>query len=98
MVRWSKRSRTVHPSPESVDADHTSVSKPFRVDNHDPKLSHGGATICGTASALTHDKRFLLESISPVGATEAMEDWLSEVCPNSAFPETHGEASDSRTS
>ena len=38
----------------------------------------------------------VLESTSPVGATEAMADWLAEARPDLTFPRTQGDASDIR--
>lgn len=38
----------------------------------------------------------VLESTSPVGATEQMAAWLAEARPDLSFPQTHGEASDIR--
>ncbi|MNZ98076.1 UDP-N-acetyl-D-glucosamine 6-dehydrogenase [compost metagenome] len=38
----------------------------------------------------------ILESTSPVGATEQMADWLAEARPDLSFPQTHGETSDIR--
>jgi UDP-N-acetyl-D-mannosaminuronic acid dehydrogenase len=38
----------------------------------------------------------ILESTSPVGATEQMAAWLAEVRPDLSFPQTHGESSDIR--
>jgi len=40
----------------------------------------------------------ILESTSPVGATEAMAGWMAEARPDLTFPQTHGEASDIRIS
>jgi UDP-N-acetyl-D-mannosaminuronic acid dehydrogenase len=38
----------------------------------------------------------ILESTSPVGATEQMATWLSDARPELTFPQTHGEESDIR--
>jgi UDP-N-acetyl-D-mannosaminuronic acid dehydrogenase len=38
----------------------------------------------------------ILESTSPVGATEQMAAWLAEARPDLSFPQTHGEDSDIR--
>jgi UDP-N-acetyl-D-mannosaminuronic acid dehydrogenase len=38
----------------------------------------------------------ILESTSPVGATEQMAEWLAEKRPDLTFPQTHGEDSDIR--
>ena len=38
----------------------------------------------------------ILESTSPVGATEKMATWMAEVRPDLTFPQTHGEDSDIR--
>ncbi len=38
----------------------------------------------------------ILESTSPVGATESMAQWLAEARPDLTFPQTHGEESDIR--
>ena len=48
------------------------------------------------AAVLKAGDLVILESTSPVGATEQMATWLAQARPDLTFPQTHGEASDIR--
>ncbi|MEY8213510.1 MAG: UDP-N-acetyl-D-mannosamine dehydrogenase, partial [Colwellia sp.] len=48
------------------------------------------------ASVLKKGDLVVLESTSPVGATEQMADWLAQARADLTFPKTHGEESDIR--
>lgn len=82
--------------PEPAEAFLIAVPTPFKGDNHDPDLSYIEAASRAIAPVLVPGNLVILESTSPVGATEAMAAWLAEARPDLTFPQTHGEASDIR--
>ncbi|WP_350600883.1 UDP-N-acetyl-D-mannosamine dehydrogenase [Pseudomonas sp. 65/3-MNA-CIBAN-0223] len=81
--------------PESADAFLIAVPTPFKGEN-EPDLSYIEAASKSIAPVLKKGDLVILESTSPVGATEQMAEWLSEARPDLSFPQTHGEASDIR--
>lgn len=82
--------------PEPADAFLIAVPTPFKGDNHDPDLSYIEAASKAIAPVLKQGDLVILESTSPVGATEQMAAWLAEARPDLSFPQTHGEESDIR--
>ena len=82
--------------PEPAEAFLIAVPTPFRGENHDPDLSYIEAASRAIAPVLVPGNLVILESTSPVGATETMAAWLAEARPDLTFPQTHGEASDIR--
>lgn len=82
--------------PEGADAFLIAVPTPFKGDNHDPDLSYIEAASNAIAPVLKQGDLVILESTSPVGATEQMAAWLAEARPDLSFPQTHGEESDIR--
>lgn len=82
--------------PEPADAFLIAVPTPFKGDNHDPDLSYIESASKSIASVLKKGDLVILESTSPVGATEQMAEWLAEARPDLAFPQSHGEDSDIR--
>lgn len=82
--------------PEAADAFIVAVPTPFKGDNHEPDLSYIEAASKAIAPVLQKGNLVILESTSPVGATEQMAAWLAEARPDLTFPQTHGEASDIR--
>ena len=84
---------TTHPEP--ADAFLIAVPTPFKAD-HEPDLSYIESASKSIASVLKKGDLVILESTSPVGATEQMAAWLAEARPDLSFPQTHGEASDIR--
>jgi UDP-N-acetyl-D-mannosaminuronic acid dehydrogenase len=82
--------------PEPAEAFLIAVPTPFKGDNHDPDLSYIRAAALAIAPVLEAGNIVILESTSPVGATEAMADWLAEARPDLSFPRKAGEASDIR--
>jgi UDP-N-acetyl-D-mannosaminuronic acid dehydrogenase len=82
--------------PETADAFLIAVPTPFKGDNHEPDLMYIEAASKAIAPVLKAGNLVILESTSPVGATEAMATWLAEARPDLTFPHTHGEASDIR--
>lgn len=83
-------------TPEPADAFLIAVPTPFKGDNHDPDLSYIESASKAIAPVLKKGDLVILESTSPVGATEQMAEWLAEVRPDLTFPQTHGEDSDIR--
>lgn len=83
-------------TPEPADAFLIAVPTPFKGDNHEPDLSYIEAASKAIAPVLKRGDLVILESTSPVGATEQMAAWLAEARSDLNFPQTHGEASDIR--
>lgn len=85
-------------TPEPADAFLIAVPTPFLENGtgHDPDLSYVEAASCAIAPVLKAGDLVVLESTSPVGATEQMATWLAEARPDLTFPQSHGEASDIR--
>lgn len=81
--------------PEPADAFLIAVPTPFKGD-HEPDLSYIESASKSIASVLKKGDLVILESTSPVGATEQMATWLAEARPDLSFPQTHGENSDIR--
>jgi UDP-N-acetyl-D-mannosaminuronic acid dehydrogenase len=81
--------------PEPADAFLIAVPTPFKG-NHEPDLSYIEAASKAIAPVLAKGNLVILESTSPVGATEAMAAWLAEARPDLSFPQANGEASDIR--
>ena len=69
------------------------VPTPF-VNDHEPDLSYVRAVTESVAPHLKSGDLVILESTSPVGATEKMSAWLSELRPDLKFPHDHGDAAD----
>ncbi len=83
-------------TPEPAEAFLIAVPTPFKGENHEPDLSYIEAAAKAIAPVLVAGNLVILESTSPVGATETMAAWLAEARPDLSFPQTHGEASDIR--
>lgn len=84
---------TTHPEP--ADAFLIAVPTPFKGD-HEPDLSYIESASNSIAPVLKKGDLVILESTSPVGATEQMAAWLAAARPDLSFPQTHGEESDIR--
>lgn len=82
-------------TPEPADAFLIAVPTPFKS-NYEPDLSYIEAASKAIAPVLKSGDLVILESTSPVGATEAMAAWLAEARPDLTLPQTHGEDSDIR--
>ena len=80
---------------EPADAFLIAVPTPFKGD-HEPDLSYIESASKAIAPVLKKGDLVILESTSPVGATEQMAAWLAEARPDLSFPQTHGEDSDIR--
>ena len=81
--------------PEAADAFLIAVPTPF-MDDHEPDLSYIESASKAIAPVLKKGDLVILESTSPVGATEQMAFWLAQARPDLSFPQTHGEDSDIR--
>lgn len=81
---------------EPAEAFLIAVPTPFKGDNHEPDLGYIEAASKAIAPVLRAGNLVVLESTSPVGATEAMAGWLAEARPDLSFPQDAGEASDIR--
>lgn len=81
--------------PEAADAFLVAVPTPFKGD-HEPDLSYVEAAAKSIAVVLKAGDLVILESTSPVGATEQMAAWLAEARPDLTFPQQRGEDSDIR--
>ncbi|RXE46254.1 MULTISPECIES: UDP-N-acetyl-D-mannosamine dehydrogenase [Pseudomonas] len=81
--------------PEPADAFLIAVPTPFKGD-HQPDLSYIESASKSIAPVLKKGDLVILESTSPVGATEQMAAWLAAVRPDLSFPQTHGDSSDIR--
>lgn len=85
--------------PEPADAFLIAVPTPFKVGPtgpHHPDMDYIQAASKSIAPVLKKGDLVILESTSPVGATEQMSAWLAEARPDLSFPQTHGESSDIR--
>ncbi|ALM52825.1 UDP-N-acetyl-D-mannosamine dehydrogenase [Halomonas huangheensis] len=86
-------------TPEPADAFLIAVPTPFKAENgneHVPDLSYIESASKAIAPVLKKGDLVILESTSPVGATEQVAEWLAEARPDLTFPQTHGEESDIR--
>lgn len=81
--------------PEPADTFLIAVPTPFKGD-HEPDLGYIESASKAIAPVLKKGDLVILESTSPVGATEQMSAWLAEARPDLSFPQTHGENSDIR--
>lgn len=79
--------------PEPADAFLIAVPTPFKGD-HEPDLAYVEAAARSIASVLKRGDLVILESTSPVGATEQMAVWLAEARPDLSFPQQAGEQAD----
>lgn len=82
--------------PEPADAFLIAVPTPFRGDDHTPDLSYIESAARAIAPVLKSGDLVVLESTSPVGATEQLAAWLADARPDLTFPQAYGEASDIR--
>jgi len=76
---------------EPADAFLIAVPTPFR-DDHKPDLRYVEAAGRSIAPHLRPGNIVILESTSPVGATEQLAKWLADARPDLRFPGTNGAA------
>jgi len=87
--------------PEAADAFLIAVPTPFlpidkEGDIPKPDLKYIESAAKAIAPVLKKGDLVILESTSPVGATEQMAEWLAAARTDLTFPQTHGEGSDVR--
>jgi UDP-N-acetyl-D-mannosaminuronic acid dehydrogenase len=82
-------------TPEPADAFIIAVPTPFKGD-HEPDLSYIEQAAKAIAPHLAKGNLVILESTSPVGATEQLSKWMAEVRSDISFPHQTGELSDIR--
>ncbi|NNC48689.1 MAG: UDP-N-acetyl-D-mannosamine dehydrogenase [Sphingomonas sp.] len=82
-------------TPQPADAFLVAVPTPFK-DDHEPDLGFIEKASNAIAPVLKAGNLVVLESTSPVGATEQMAAWLAEARPDLSFPQDAGEESDIR--
>lgn len=85
-------------SPEPADAFLIAVPTPFKPcaegEIPEPDLRYIEAASKAIALVLKKGDLVILESTSPVGATEQMAEWLAEIRPDLSFPQQSGENAD----
>lgn len=81
---------------EPADAFLVAVPTPFKGTDHEPDLSYIEAACRSIAPVLAPGNLVVLESTSPVGATEQMAAWLAAARPDLSFPQQSGDLSDIR--
>lgn len=82
---------TAHTSPQKADAFLIAVPTPFKGEDHEPDLKYIESASRALAPMLEKGNLVVLESTSPVGATEQMAKWLSEERSDLTFPHTVAE-------
>lgn len=80
--------------PEPAEAFLVAVPTPFKGENHEPDLSYIESAAKAIAPVLEKGNLVILESTSPVGATEQMAAWLAEARPDLTFPQLAGANAD----
>ncbi|MCE7507667.1 UDP-N-acetyl-D-mannosamine dehydrogenase [Alloalcanivorax xenomutans] len=85
--------------PEPADAFLVAVPTPFKKGQKEdeiptPDLSYIQSAADSIAPMLKKGNLVILESTSPVGATEKMADWLSNARPDLTFPQQAGDQAD----
>lgn len=83
-------------TPEPAEAFLIAVPTPFKGNDYEPDLSYIEAASKAIAPVLKKGNLVILESTSPVGATEQMSAWLAAERPDLSFPQQKGEDSDIR--
>ena len=80
-------------TPEPADAFLIAVPTPFKESTSEipePDLKYIEAAAKAIAPVLKKGDLVILESTSPVGATEQMAEWLAQARTDLTFPQTHG--------
>ncbi|MER2474576.1 UDP-N-acetyl-D-mannosamine dehydrogenase [Photorhabdus laumondii] len=80
-------------APLPADAFLIAVPTPFKGD-HEPDMTYVRSAAESVAPVLKKGDLVILESTSPVGATEQMAEWLAAARPDLTFPQQGGEESD----
>ena len=80
-------------TPEPADAFIVAVPTPFKA-GKEPDLKYIEAAARAIAPVLKKNNLVILESTSPIGATEQMAAWLAQARPDLTFPQDAGEQAD----
>lgn len=80
---------------EKADAFMVAVPTPFKA-NYEADLSYIESAANAIAPMLEKGNLVILESTSPVGATEKLAHWLALARPDLTFPQTYGNDADIR--
>lgn len=80
-------------TPEPADAFLIAVPTPF-TEGHKPDLSYIESAARSIAPVLAKGNLVILESTSPVGATDQLAEWLAAARPDLSFPQSAGESAD----
>lgn len=81
-------------TPEPAQAFMVAVPTPFKGEDHEPDLSYIESAAKAIAPVLEKGNLVILESTSPVGATEKMAGWLKDARPDLSFPQDKGDSAD----
>lgn len=95
VVSTGKLKATVHVEP--AEAFMIAVPTPFKTGNagqNSPDLSYIESAAKAIAPVLEKGNLVILESTSPVGATEKLAHWLKEARPDLTFPQDVGDSAD----
>ncbi|WP_374408333.1 UDP-N-acetyl-D-mannosamine dehydrogenase [Pelagerythrobacter sp.] len=79
--------------PEPADAFIIAVPTPFN-EGYEPDLSYIASAARMIAPVLEAGNLVVLESTSPIGATDKMAEWLAEARPDLSFPQDAGNDAD----
>jgi UDP-N-acetyl-D-mannosaminuronic acid dehydrogenase len=82
---------------ETADVFMIAVPTPFvqnEDESHKPDLSYIKSAAQTIAPVLEKGNLIILESTSPVGATEKLANWLADARPDLSFPQDAGDAAD----
>lgn len=88
VVEAGKLRATLEPEPADVHA--IAVPTPFK-DSHVPDLTYIESAARGISPVLREGDLVILESTSPIGATERLSGWLSELRNDLTFPQQVGD-------
>ena len=80
-------------TPVEADAYIVAVPTPFK-NNHEPDLKYIESASKALAPFLSKGNLVILESTSPVGATEQMAEWLSDARTDLSFPQQVNDKAD----
>ena len=84
-------------TPEPADAFLIAVPTPFKESNYEipePDLKYIESAAKAIAPVLKKGDLVILESTSPVGATEQMAEWLADIRGDLSFPQDAGDEAD----
>jgi len=84
-------------TPEKADVFMVAVPTPFihsKTGDHKADLSYIESAAKAIAPVLEKGNLVILESTSPVGATEKLADWLKVARPDLSFPQEQGDSAD----